>query len=47
MYKRDCIDMATLIAGSKLKLEREFDEIRMLLITNKREEIRMVLSESS
>lgn len=47
LYKKDCIEMATLLSGSKLKLEREFDELRVLLTTAKREEIRAILSEAS
>ena len=39
--------MAMLLAASKLKLERELDELKLLLTTSKKEEIRTILTESS
>ena len=36
IYKKDCVDMAELLVNSKLKLSKEFDELKMLLTSPKK-----------
>lgn len=39
--------MAELLVKSKLKLNKEFDELKLLLTSSKKEDVKMILSESS
>lgn len=47
IYKKDCVDMAELFFKSKLRLSKEFDELKLLLTSPTKEEVKLILSGSS
>ena len=46
-YKADCREMMELMITQKLKIQKELDEIILLLTTQKRQEIAFLMTEAS